>query len=183
MDSVPDIATSADIMLQQMGLPPCGELAVRHAIGNGVDRLVKRLLTGEVDGEPDEALFQQGLRLFGQAYAQHLSERSELYPGVRSALEALEKSGFRLCCVTNKAERFTLPLLERLQLRPFFSMVLSGDSLARKKPDRCHCYIAASHLRIEASNSLMVGDSKHDIAAARHAQMLSVAVPYGYKPR
>jgi phosphoglycolate phosphatase len=180
VDSVPDIAVSADIMLQQMGLPPCGEGVVRHAIGNGIDRLVKRLLTGEVDGEPDAASFQKALQLFRAAYAEHLCEQSRLYPGVKDTLKVLHESGFNLACVTNKAEAFTLPLLEALGIRQLFDVVVSGDSLARKKPDPMVLFHAAAHVNVPIGRSVMVGDSKHDIAAAKNAGMTSIAVPYGY---
>ncbi|GAA3947095.1 phosphoglycolate phosphatase [Allohahella marinimesophila] len=180
VDSVPDIAASADIMLRQMGLPSCGELAVRHAIGNGIDRLVKRLLTGEVAGEPEDVVFRQALQLFDKAYGEHLSERSTLYPGAHTTLGQLRRAGLKLCCVTNKAERFTLPLLAKLDICQLFHLVLSGDSLPRKKPDPMPLLHAAERLDVPVANSLMVGDSKHDITAAQRAGMLSIAVPYGY---
>ena len=135
VDSVPDLAYSVDAMLERLGLPKRGEAQVRHWVGNGVERLVRRALTGTMDGEPDAALYERALPLFMEIYAANTSARSVLYPGVREGLDYLRAAGYRLGCVTNKAGRFTEPVLRELRIRDYFELVVSGDTLSRKKPD------------------------------------------------
>jgi phosphoglycolate phosphatase len=180
VDSVPDLAYCVDGMLERMGLPPRGEAEVRNWVGNGVERLVRRALTGTLDGEPDEALFQRALPLFMALYAENTSTRSQPYPGVREGLEWLRQAGYRLGCVTNKAARFTEPLLEDLGLRDYFGVVVSGDRLPQKKPDPAPLLYAARHLGVAPSRALMVGDSVSDVKAARAAGFRIVCVSYGY---
>ncbi|MFA9200447.1 MAG: HAD hydrolase-like protein, partial [Cypionkella sp.] len=60
---------------------------------------------------------------------------SKPYAGVQDGLQAISDAGFRLACVTNKPEKFTLPLLKSSGLNDFFELVVSGDTLAKKKPD------------------------------------------------
>ena len=59
VDSVPDLAYCVDEMMKKLGLPERGEEAVRHWVGNGVEKLVMRALTNDLDGEPDPELFER----------------------------------------------------------------------------------------------------------------------------
>jgi phosphoglycolate phosphatase len=180
VDSVPDLAYSVDAMMDRLELPRCGEAAVRTWVGNGVERLVKRALTGSLDGEPDPALYERALPIFMDIYADNTSGRSCLYPGVREGLDWLKAAGYRLACVTNKAERFTLPLLRDLGLLDHFAFVVSGDTLPQKKPDPAPLLHAAERFGVAPSDSLMIGDSRSDVKAARAAGFGIVCVSYGY---
>lgn len=111
IDSVPDLAFSVDAMMRELGLPERGEPAVRNWVGNGVERLVQRALVNDLDGEPDAEQFAHALPVFMRIYQENTAGRSPLYPGVREGLDQLKAAGYRLGCVTNKAERFTVPLL------------------------------------------------------------------------
>ena len=135
VDSVPDLAYCVDAMMEQLGRAPCGEAQVRNWVGNGVERLVKRALTGALDGEPPEADFARAYPVFLDLYARNTSKRSCLYPGVREGLDMLKSAGYPLGCVTNKVAQFTEPLLRDLGVFDYFSIVISGDTLPSKKPD------------------------------------------------
>ncbi len=180
VDSVPDLAFCVDEMMTQLDLPPHGEAKVREWVGNGVERLVKRALIGQLEGEPDEVQFERALPIFMELYAENTSGRSRLYPGVKEGLEFLRGAGITTACVTNKAERFTLPLLTDLGIRDFFELVVSGDTLPTKKPDPGQLLHAAKHFNVEPRRALMVGDSVNDVKAARNAGFQVVCVPYGY---
>lgn len=180
VDSAPDLAVGVDVMMVHLGLPEQGESRVREWIGNGVERLVKRALTGELWTEPDEGLFKRALPVFMKAYAEHNGTLSRLFPGVREGLDYLRASGFALGCVTNKAEAFTLPLLAKLGIADYFQVVVSGDTLEKKKPEPEPLLHAAAKLGVAPADSLMVGDSEHDVKAARAAGFQAVCVTYGY---
>lgn len=180
VDSVPDLAFCIDEMMQQLEREPRGEARVRNWVGNGVERLVRRALTGELDGEPQDAEFDRAYPIFLDLYADNTSKRSLLYPGVLEGLEYLRTSGFALGCVTNKAEQFTLPLLTDLGIRDYFSIVVSGDTLEQKKPHPAPLLHAAAFFKVAPGQSLMVGDSISDVKAARAAGFQIACVPYGY---
>jgi len=180
VDSVPDLAFCVDAMLQQLGRPARGEAAVRNWVGNGVERLVERALTGELDGKPDAADFEQAYPLFLELYAVNTSQRSCLYPGVREALDLLKASGYPLGCVTNKAAQFTEPLLADLGVAGYFSIIISGDTLPVKKPDPGPLLHAAAHFGVAPEAALMIGDSVSDVKAARAAGFQIVCLSYGY---
>lgn len=180
VDSVPDLAFCVDAMLQQLGRPARGEAAVRNWVGNGVERLVERALTGELDGKPDAADFERAYPVFMELYAGNTSQRSRLYPGVRDALDLLKANGYPLGCVTNKAAQFTEPLLADLDLAGYFSIIISGDTLPVKKPDPGPLLHAAAHFGVAPEASLMIGDSVSDVKAARAAGFQIVCLSYGY---
>jgi len=180
VDSVPDLAWCADEMMRRIGQAPRGEAAVRDWVGNGVERLVRRTLIGQLEGEPDEAMFQQAYPIFLELYAEHACTRSQLYPGVLAGLQWLQQSGLALGCVTNKAEQFTLTILDALGIRNLFQLVISGDSLPKKKPDPMPLLHAAQHFGVAPAQSLMLGDSVSDVKAARAAGFAVVCVSYGY---
>jgi phosphoglycolate phosphatase len=141
---------------------------------------VKRALIGALEGEPGQADFERAYPLFLELYAENTSKRSILYPGVREGLELLKDAGYRLGCVTNKAAQFTEPLLQDLGVSDYFSIVISGDTLPRKKPDPAPLLHAAAFFGCEPRNSLMVGDSVSDVKAARAAGFQIVCMSYGY---
>ncbi len=180
VDSVPDLAYCVDEMLKAIDMAPYGEAEVRHWVGNGVERLVRRALIGQVDGEPDEALFSKAYPLFMDLYKDNTSKRSSLYPGVLEGINYLRDSGFKLGCVTNKAEAFTHPLLKDLGLFDYFTSIVSGDSLAKKKPDPLPLLHSAEVLGVAPENSLMLGDSISDVKAARAAGFQIICMSYGY---
>ncbi len=180
VDSVPDLAYCVDEMRKQLGLPVYGEARVREWVGNGVERLVRRALIGKLEGEPDEALFARAYPLFLQLYAENTSKRSRLYPGVRQGLDYLRAQGYKLGCVTNKAARFTEPLLRDLGIDGYFGIVISGDTLARKKPDPLPLLHAAEFFAVKPQQSLMIGDSVSDVKASRAAGFQIACMTYGY---
>ncbi|WP_126452742.1 phosphoglycolate phosphatase [Sulfuriflexus mobilis] len=180
VDSVPDLAYCVDEMLKQLDMPVRGEDRVRHWVGNGVERLVERALTDDLDGHPDEALMARAYPIFLDLYAENTCVRSGLYPGVREGLDYLKKAGYKLGCVTNKAEAFTVPLLKQLGIYDEFAIVISGDTLAKKKPDPLPLLHAAEFFNVSPQQSMMLGDSVSDVKAARAAGFQITCLTYGY---
>ncbi len=180
VDSVPDLAYCVDQTMTAMGRAPHGEDKVRNWVGNGVPRLVERALVGALDGSPEPALYAEAEPIFLECYAANSSTRTRPYEGVSEGLNWLHQQGFKLGCVTNKAARFTEPLLKDLGLYDQFSIVVSGDTLARKKPDPLPLLHVAKFFGVEPARALMIGDSISDVKAARAAGFQIICMSYGY---
>ena len=180
VDSLPDLAWCGNEMLRELGLDERDPQAARAWVGDGIGRFVKRFLTGEMDAEPAPELFDRALRTFERLYADNVSARSAVYPGVIDGLERLAARDLHLGCVTNKAGSFTADLLEAKGLASYFELVVAGDTTPRKKPDPMPLHYAADHFGLGYANCLMVGDSANDVKAARAAGFRVIAVPYGY---
>jgi phosphoglycolate phosphatase len=164
----PDLAAAAGLALAERGLPLIDAATVETFVGGGIDLLVRRCLAHlgcAQEGDSFEAL--------RAAYMRHYEavngSQATLYPGVRDGLEAMRAMGLELGVCTNKTARFTQPLLERCNIAGYFSVVVSGDTTARKKPHPDMIEYAASHWRTSVSRILMIGDSGNDSAAARAA--------------
>jgi len=109
-----------------------------------------------------------------------LTRETRPYPGALEGVQALRAAGFPLACVTNKAEIFTLPLLEAMKLKDAFGLILSGDSLPKKKPDPLPLLHAAEFFGCVPEQLLLIGDSLNDTQAANAAACPVFLVPYGY---
>lgn len=180
VDSVPDLATAVDAALSDLDLPPPGEAKVRDWVGNGSLKLLERALVDALKAPPDEPLLVRAHQGFLDHYGRAPSARTRCFPGAREALEALQARGLALALVTNKPSAFIAPVLAGVGLEGYFGLCLGGDSLARKKPDPAPLRHAAAHFDVAPAASLMVGDSRHDIAAGKAAGFRTLAVPYGY---
>lgn len=179
INTAPQLAEAMNLTLANLGLKQLPESQITSYIGNGAEALIKRCLTGDLYGRPDAALFEQAQSDFFAHYANNMSE-SLPYDGVVDGLQAVKSSGLKMACVTNKPEKFTLPLLQTSRLLDFFEVVVSGDSLPKKKPDPMQLQYICAKLGVLTVDALLVGDSNTDILAARAAGCAIVTVPYGY---
>lgn len=179
LDSAPELAGAANRMLQDMGRPAVSQDLVMSYIGNGIAWLVKRALTGDMHAEPDPELYDRALPFFERHYRELLLH-SKPYPGVMEGLDAMQDAGFKLGCITNKATRFTEPLLQSSGLARYFSIVVSGDTLPEKKPHPLPLLHSAEFFGVPVARMLMIGDSLSDTLAARAAGCPIFCVPYGY---
>ncbi len=183
IDTLPDISLALDRSFAAQGWPTPGLARARGWVGNGSRMLLARAMAWHQQC-PVEAIDDADLDVMQQPffdqYEQHCAERSALYPGVLDALELLRELGIPLGCVTNKPGRFTPAVLRGCGIDHYFALTLSGDSLARRKPDPMPLFHALEHVGVPAAQSLMVGDSENDVLAARAASMPVLAVDYGY---
>jgi phosphoglycolate phosphatase len=177
LDTVPDLAAAARDMAGELGIAPRSEDEVRVFVGRGIPDLVERCL-----GERalDAAFLAGSIDVFKRCYRRRNGECSRPYDGAHDTLEVLRARGFLLACVTNKAADFTEPLLVQMRLRDFFDCVVSGDTVAQKKPHPAPLLHAAQRLGVAPAQVLHVGDSYNDIDCARAAGMAVFGVPWGY---
>ncbi len=180
LDTAGDIAAAVDATLTTLGLEALGPATIRGFIGQGVTHLLRAALTRAAGAEPDEGLLAAGQRQFTLDYAASLHRTTCHYPGALEGMRALRALGLPLACVTNKPGRFTDPLLAAMGLTALFAAVISGDTLAVKKPDPGQLLHAAKLLGVAPAELLVVGDSMHDLHAARAAGCPIFCVRYGY---
>lgn len=180
LDTVPDLAAAAERMLAALNLPGRSQEEIRSFIGKGIPNLVQRCLQPSAGGARAEALQAQALTLYQDFYFAESGRRTAIYPGVIDGLARFRAMRLRLACVTNKAARFTVPLLEQMGLAPYFELVVSGDTLARKKPDPMQLAHICAEFALAPPQALLIGDSANDALAARAAGCPVLCVSYGY---
>ena len=176
--TAPEIARSANLMLEGLGKAALSTDIVEGFIGEGAITLIERCLANQF-GDIDDGLLAQAKTHFFAAYANIVTE-SAPYSDALLSLQAMQAAGFKLACVTNKPTSFTLPLLEKSGLLEYFDVVVCGDTLTKKKPDPEQIYYVCEQLALNVQEVVMIGDSKTDVAAARNAGCYVFVVPYGY---
>ncbi len=178
LDTVGDLTEGANRMLAELGRPLRTQEEIHGFVGKGIANLVRRCLTDNAFASEDE--IEAALPVFRRHYELVNGVGTLIYPGVLETLAALRERKLKLAVVTNKAEAFTLPLLERMGIAGHFDAVVSGDTLEVKKPDPAVLHHACRLLGVGAAEALMIGDSANDALAARGAGIPVLLVTYGY---
>jgi len=179
-DTIPDLAEAANMMLRELDQPGLERDLIRTFVGKGIPKLVERALAGSLEGSAPAGLLARALPIYERCYAEVNGKHAVIFPGVNEGLRMLRAMQLPLACVTNKAERFTLALLEHLRLARCFDQVIAGDTLPQKKPDPQPLLHACRGFGIAPGDMLMIGDSANDVEAARAAGCPVFCVTYGY---
>jgi len=182
LNSVPDLTLGVDAAVQALGYPAITEEQVSHWVGNGVEVLLSRAISRniEVKQDLDPQELQKGRDVFNQAYANSGHKLSHLYPTVEDSLQKLVKAGYKLALVTNKPSEFVPEILEQQQIAHLFDDVIGGEDFPKRKPDPIALNWLLEKYGLSSDEMLMVGDSKNDIQAAKNAGCPSFALTYGY---
>lgn len=179
VDSAPDLYRSMNLTLQACNRPSVTLQQVREWVGRGAAQLCRCVLQYQ-DQYCDEQQQQQLLQLFLDTYQQNLCVDTVLYDGVMEFLDYCRQSGKIIACVTNKPYRAAVGLLQQLQIEQRFALILGGDSLPQRKPQPEPLLHAVRQLQQRVEQTLMIGDSRNDVEAARNAGMDCIALSYGY---
>ena len=173
IDSKLDLALSIDATLKHMGRASLPYETIYGYVGNGAAVLVRRALGDSVtDAEAEE-----GHSYFLSYYREHMLDNTVTYPGVREALELLEKHP--MAVLTNKPVRFSLRILKGLGISRYFQYVYGGNSFETKKPDPEGMNILLRDFAIEPREAMIVGDSDVDVRTARNSGTWACGVSYG----
>ena len=173
VDSLPDLAASANYALSQLGLPEHPLEAHQKMIGHGEKNYVRRFL-----GPDHQHLFTQALDLYLEYYSRHLGDLTRIYPGVAETLARL--SSLKMAVLSNKQEELSRGLVQVMGLASFFMAVRGGDSYGVLKPSPEGLSALIRELGGEPTQTLMVGDKPEDILTGRGAGVYTAGVTYGY---
>jgi phosphoglycolate phosphatase len=171
VDSAPDIHASANALLRAMGYQPLPYELVCSFIGNGIPKLVQRVMVASHIDFTD-VRHAEMTETFTALYAEKPAAKTTLYPGVLGLLDHLKAQGFGLGVCTNKNHALTLQVLEGMGITDYFGSIIGGDSLSVRKPDPEPFHECARQLG--AKDVLYIGDSEVDAATAKAAN-----VPFG----
>ncbi len=175
-DTAPDLGAALNRLLVEEGRPPLALELARPHTSNGV----RGLLGAGFGCAPGDAAYAEFARRFLDHYASALCQGTVLFPGIAELLVKLDRRGIRWGIVTNKSQRYTLPLLEGLGLRQRCACIVSGDTTPRAKPHPAPLLLACIAAQVQPARSLYVGDDLRDILAGRAAGLGTVAAAYGY---
>lgn len=175
-DTAPDLGYAVNQMRKARNLPPVPEEKTRPVTSSGA----RGLLGAGFGITPDHADYLTMRDEFLNLYEANLCRETRLFNGIPELVEALELRGLAWGIVTNKAERFALPLMKLLGYGTRAACIIGGDTTGKLKPHPAPLYAAARAINIEPAACLYVGDDERDIQAGRAAGMKTIAVSYGY---
>ena len=179
VDTAPDLIATLNVILARKGLPPVEEATLRILIGGGARRLIERALSDRGITLPKDELDHLHADYLHH-YEAHIADHSRLFSGLEAALDTLSARGWRFAVCTNKLERLSVLLLERLGLKRRFTAICGQDTFATQKPDPDVLRQTIARAGGDLQKAVMVGDSVTDIAMARAASVPVVAVDFGY---
>lgn len=180
LDTVPDFEAALNGMRRDFGLAPISQATIKPMVGKGSEKLVRDTLLLDWDSARVDACHPEAMASYQRHYLAINGQHSVLFPQVLEGLQAMQKLGLRLVCLTNKPLAFTLPLLAQKGLSGYFEHVFGGDSFERKKPDPLPMQRACAALGLVAHQVVAIGDSSNDAESAREAGCFILTVPYGY---
>ena len=176
VDSAPDLGAAADKMRLDRGLPSLPYAAYRPMAGAGA-----RGMIGVAFGHtPEHSEYEALKREFLANYEACMTERTRAFDGVAELVDALMQADLAWGVVTNKIERFALPLTRQMPLFASARTVIGGDTTPHPKPHPAPLLEAARRLELAPTDCIYVGDDERDIAAGLAAGMPTVAARYGY---
>lgn len=176
IDSAPDLGAAVDKMRTERGLSSLPLERYRPVAGAGA-----RGLLGEAFGVTAEHPNFLTLREeFFANYEARLTENTLVFEGVAEVVQALLQRRLLWGVVTNKAARFTLPLVRSMPLFSSAAVVVSGDTTPHSKPHPAPLLEAAARLNLTPGQCVYVGDDERDILAGKAAGMGTIAATYGY---
>jgi phosphoglycolate phosphatase len=175
-DTAPDLAAALNVVRATRGMAPMPLAELRPWASHGA----RGLLGAGMGVLPDAVDYAELRDAFLDSYAGALCVGTTLFSSVEAVLNEIEARGMRWGIVTNKATRFTLPLLEALGLAARAHAVICGDTTAHAKPHPAPLLAAADALETPPGRCVYVGDAERDVAAGVAAGMRTIVARYGY---
>ena len=182
VDSAPDLVDTLNVVFAREGLPPVPYETARNLVGGGARMMITRGIEAEGRSLPAADL-ERMFNDFIAYYAEHIADRTQPFPGVIEAMDALAARGCRLAVCTNKLERLSLLLLRQLGLAERFATICGQDTFGVQKPDPEILRRTIATAGGETRHAVMIGDSVTDIRTARAAGVPIIAVDFGYSER
>ena len=179
VDTAPDFKNSINYMLNELNESEVSLEEIRNWVGYGARELIRRTVVDK-NIPHDEQRIEEMLKIFLLHYTHNIDDDSVLFNNVRNVLEFLKDNGIKLAVCTNKMERLSNILLEKLNVLHMFDYLVGGDTLSKSKPDPFPLLNICEKLNTETSDSIMIGDSVTDLNAGKGAGMPVVLVSYGY---
>ena len=175
-DTAPDLTYALNRVRGARGLPPLPLAATRPYASHGA----RGLIAAGMNVHPGDTAYDALRDEFLSAYAGNLCRETRLFAGMPELLDRLDARALPWGVVTNKAERFTLPLLELLGVRSRAACVIGGDTTGRIKPHPEPLFAASRALALAPEACIYLGDDQRDVEAGHAAGMKTAIAMWGY---
>lgn len=175
-DTAPDLGFALNRQREKHGLAALPLPTIRPYVSQGGRGLMKI----GFNLAPGDAAYDARRAEFLDFYEERLCHDTRLFAGIPEVLAELEGKGLPWGVVTNKIERFTLPLMQKLKLNRRAACIVSGDTGVNFKPHPEPLLMASGKIGVPPPACVYVGDDERDVQAAHAAGMQAMVARYGY---
>ena len=179
VDTAPDFKNSLNYMLSELNEPLVTLEEIRNLVGYGARELIRRTVVTKNISHDDDKINEM-LKIFLLHYTHNIDDDSVLFENVETVLKLIKSKNLKLAVCTNKMEKLSNMLLEKLGVLHYFDYLVGGDTFAKSKPDPFPLIEICKKLSVSENESIMIGDSSTDLNAGHNANMPVVLVGYGY---
>lgn len=178
LNTLDGLADAGNYALSQMKLPTHPTEIYRYYVGNGIPKLIERMLPKDAD----EAAFSEAYEMFRSYYNTHMNDKTVPYPGIPELLRKLKEKNVKLALVSNKAHEFAAEMIERYFPKTFDAVFGSVEGFP-KKPDPYWALRALETLAVKPDEAFYVGDSGVDMQTAHRAGLIACGILWGFRDR
>ena len=175
VDTAPDLIACLNKSLKKHGFNEVSSNELRPFISYGAIEMIKQSIESD-----QQQVHNEILECMLTLYQDNIAEYSHFFLGMKETLETIESLELKWGIVTNKRERFTLPLTAALNLTDRAACIISGDTTANCKPHPEPMLTACAQINVNPEECVYIGDALHDINAGKNANMKTLAALYGY---
>lgn len=180
-DTLPTLTAAMNSALADYGFPTVTYEKVSASIGNGIPMLCRRCIPSEY--HDDASVYEPFIEAYRAAYAQNYLDVDAPYDGLREVIPELKRRGYELACLSNKAHRYTVDIVEKLFPEGLFCEIHGLKDGVPAKPDPTSLLAIANRAGFCAADTVMIGDSEPDIRVAANAGADCIICGWGYRTR
>ncbi|MBQ9073344.1 MAG: HAD family hydrolase [Muribaculaceae bacterium] len=178
LDTRADLGMASNYALEQLGYPTHPLSAYPMYVGNGVKRLLARVLPPGTD-TPERV--EELRSVFKEYYDAHNTVHTSPYPGITELLEILQNRGVKLAVASNKYHDAVVKLIKHYFPGIEWAAIEGQKEDRPVKPDPSIVFEILSQNPTPKADVLYVGDSGVDMETARRACVDSVGVTWGFR--
>jgi phosphoglycolate phosphatase len=178
LNTIDDLANSMNLVLEQHGFPVHPVEQYKLFVGNGMEKLTRRVLPSACT---DENFIKSFLDEFQNQYGKTWHNITKPYPGIEKLLENLAARGIRMSVLSNKTDQFTQIIIDYFFGLSHFDFVFGARTGVPKKPDPIGALEIAKLSNSQPSEFLYLGDSGVDMQTANAAGMYALGATWGFR--
>ncbi|MCI6233370.1 MAG: HAD family hydrolase [Selenomonas sp.] len=181
VNSLDDLADSANAMLSSYGFPTHPVDPYRYFVGNGSRKLIERCLPKEQGSDP--AFVDEALARYKEIYAQHTQDKTRPYDGIQDMLDELQRRHIPLGICTNKHQSAAEDIVNAMFPAGTFQSIMGDQPSLPRKPDPKKVLMIAEKFGVGPSAVAYFGDTSVDMDTAKNAGFFPVGVLWGFRPK
>ncbi len=179
LNTIAALAAAANYALEQAGYPTHSSEAYPYFVGNGVSKLLERVLPEDMRSAENV----EKLRVyFKEYYGANMTRHTRPYEGIQDLLSALRERGINVAVASNKYQTAVDKLVRHYFPTIEWAAIEGQKEGVPVKPDPSIVFEILSKCPTPKSQVLYVGDSGVDMDTARRAGVTSIGVTWGFRP-